>query len=359
VLLGLLVARSIARPVTALTARMQTLANGELSAAIPGRDRADEIGAMARTVEVFQTGLAEAERLRAEQEQARAKAETARREATHALAAEVEGSLSGIASNLATAAGGLAEAGTRLSKAAERSGSAADQTAGGVAKASESVQTVAAATEELATSTAEISRQITEAASVASEAAQQSRITDTTVQSLAEAAARIGDVVRLINDIAGQTNLLALNATIEAARAGDAGKGFAVVASEVKNLAGQTARATEEIAGQITAMQSATNASVSAVRNIGETIQRMDSVTTAIAAAIEEQGAATREIARAVQQAAEGTSGASNSAGRVAEEMGETVASIRGVTDGAAEVRRQGDGLRDAVARLIGGLRAA
>ena len=359
ILLGLLVARSIARPVTALTARMQTLADGDLDATVPGRERADEIGAMARTVEVFQQGLAEAERLRAQQAQAQAKAETERREATHALAEEVERSLSGIAAGLATAAGGLADAGTRLTTAAERSGAAADETAGGVSRASDSVQTVAAATEELAASTAEISRQISEAASVASEAAQQSRTTDSTVQSLAEAAARIGDVVRLISDIAGQTNLLALNATIEAARAGEAGKGFAVVASEVKNLAGQTARATEEISGQITAMQAATNASVVAVRTIGETIQRMDSVATAIAAAIEEQGAATREIARAVQQAAEGTSGASASAGRVAEEMGDTVTSIRGVSDGAAEVRRQGDGLRDAVARLIGGLRAA
>jgi methyl-accepting chemotaxis protein len=359
ILLGLLVARSIARPVTALTQRMQALAAGDLTGTVPGRERADEIGAMARTVEVFQQGLAEAERLRAEQAQAQARVEADRRAATHALAEEVERSLSGIASGLATAAGGLAEAGTRLTTAAERSGAAAAETAGGVSRASESVQTVAAATEELAASTAEISRQITEAASVASEAAQQSRTTDSTVQSLAEAAARIGDVVRLISDIAGQTNLLALNATIEAARAGEAGKGFAVVASEVKNLAGQTARATEEIAGQITAMQAATNASVIAVRTIGETIQRMDSVATAIAAAIEEQGAATREIARAVQQAAEGTTGASASAGRVAEEMGETVTSIRGVSDGAAEVRHQGDGLRDAVARLIGGLRAA
>ena len=359
ILLGLLVARSIARPVTALTQRMQALAAGDLTGTVPGRERADEIGAMARTVEVFQQGLAEAERLRTEQAQAQARVEADRRAATHALAEEVERSLSGIASGLATAAGGLAEAGTRLTTAAERSGAAAAETAGGVSRASESVQTVAAATEELAASTAEISRQITEAASVASEAAQQSRTTDSTVQSLAEAAARIGDVVRLISDIAGQTNLLALNATIEAARAGEAGKGFAVVASEVKNLAGQTARATEEIAGQITAMQAATNASVIAVRTIGETIQRMDSVATAIAAAIEEQGAATREIARAVQQAAEGTSGASASAGRVAEEMSDTVTSIRGVSDGAAEVRHQGDGLRDAVARLIGGLRAA
>ena len=359
ILLGLLVARSIARPVTALTQRMQALAAGDLTGTVPGRERADEIGAMARTVEVFQQGLAEAERLRTEQAQAQARVEADRRAATHALAEEVERSLSGIASGLATAAGGLAEAGTRLTTAAERSGAAAAETAGGVSRASESVQTVAAATEELAASTAEISRQITEAASVASEAAQQSRTTDSTVQSLAEAAARIGDVVRLISDIAGQTNLLALNATIEAARAGEAGKGFAVVASEVKNLAGQTARATAEIAGQITAMQAATNASVIAVRTIGETIQRMDSVATAIAAAIEEQGAATREIARAVQQAAEGTSGASASAGRVAEEMSDTVTSIRGVSDGAAEVRHQGDGLRDAVARLIGGLRAA
>jgi methyl-accepting chemotaxis protein len=359
VLLGLLVARSIARPVTTLTARMQALAGGELASAVPGRDRADEIGAMARTVEVFQQGLVEAERLRAESAAAREREAAARQAATQALANEVEAALSDIAQRLAGTAGGLADAGRRLDATAESSNAAATQTAEGVSRASSNVQTVAAATEELAASTSEISRQIAEAASVAGEAAQQSRNTDATVQSLAEAAGRIGDVVRLINDIAGQTNLLALNATIEAARAGEAGKGFAVVASEVKTLAAQTARATEEIASQITAMQAATNASVAAVRTIGETIQRMDSVATAIAAAIEEQGAATREIARAVQEAAEGTNDASASAGQVANEMGETLASVRAVSDGAAQVRAQGDGLRDAVGALVGRLRAA
>ncbi|MBW6399657.1 HAMP domain-containing protein [Roseomonas sp. HJA6] len=359
ILFGMLVARSIARPVVALTARMEALAGGDLSGTAPGRDRRDEIGAMARTVEVFREGLLEAERLRTEQQAAQAREAAARRDANVALAGEVERSLSGIAAGLATAAGGLADAGARLQSSAERSGAAADATAGGVRHASENVQTVAAATEELAASTAEIGRQITEAASVAAEATTQSRQTDNTVHSLAEAASRIGDVVRLISDIAGQTNLLALNATIEAARAGDAGKGFAVVASEVKNLAGQTARATEEIAGQIGAMQQATEASVTAVRAIAETIGRIDSVTSAIAAAIEEQGAATREIARAVQQAAEGTGGASSAAGRVAEEMAGTLQAVRGVTEGTAEVRRQGDGLREAISGLIVKLRAA
>ena len=359
VLLGLLVARSVARPVAALTARMEALASGDLSATAPGQDRRDEIGAMARTVEVFREGLVEAERLRAERREARAQEEASRREATHALATEVEQSLSGIASRLAAAAGGLAEAGARLTTAAERSGAAAEATAGGVRLAAQNVQTVAAATEELAASTSEISRQISEAAAVAAEAASQSRQSDDTIHSLAEAASRIGDVVRLIGEIAGQTNLLALNATIEAARAGEAGKGFAVVASEVKNLAGQTAKATEEIAGQISAMQAATDASVRAVQTIAETIGRMDSVTAAIAAAIEQQGAATREIARAVQQAAEGTGGASASAGQVAEETAGTLTAVRGVTDGAAEVHRQGDGLRDAVGALVGRLRAA
>ena len=359
ILLGLVVARSIARPVTALTRQMEAIAGGDLSGEIPGRARGDEIGAMARTVEVFQQGLVEAERLRAEAAAAAARTEAARREATLALAGEVETSLSGIAGGLAAAAARLTEAGGRLTSAAERSGSAAEATASGVNGAAGNVQTVASATEELASSTAEISRQIAEAAAVAAEASQQSRAMDGTVTSLAEAATRIGDVVRLISDIAGQTNLLALNATIEAARAGEAGKGFAVVASEVKNLAGQTARATEEIATQISAMQAATDASVTAVRMIGETIQRMDGVATTIAAAIEEQGAATREIARAVQQAADGTTSASGAAARVANEMGETLASVRVVAEDAAEVRRQGDGLRDAVSRLIGRLRAA
>ena len=359
ILFGLLVARSIARPVVALTARMEALAGGDLSATAPGRDRRDEIGAMARTVEVFREGLIEAERLRAEQQEAQARQEAARREANHALAGEVEHALSGIVAGLANAAGGLADAGARLQSSAERSGTAADATAGGVRHASENVQTVAAATEELAASTAEISRQIAETASVATEATAQSRRTDDTVHGLAEAASRIGDVVRLISDIAGQTNLLALNATIEAARAGDAGKGFAVVASEVKNLAGQTARATEEIAGQIGAMQQATEASVIAVRGIAETIGRIDSAASAIAAAIEEQGAATREIARAVQQAAEGTGGASAAAARVAEEMADTIQAVRGVTDGTTEIRHQGDGLREAIATLITRLRAA
>jgi methyl-accepting chemotaxis protein len=359
VLVALLVSRAVARPVTALTARMQALATGDLAGAVPGAARRDEIGAMARTVEVFQQDLVEADRLRGERAAAREREAAARHEANQALASEVETALSDIAQRLAGTAGGLAEAGRRLNTTAESSNAAAAQTAEGVSRASSNVQTVAAATEELAASTSEISRQIAEAASVAGEAAQQSRNTDATVQSLAEAAGRIGDVVRLISDIAGQTNLLALNATIEAARAGEAGKGFAVVASEVKTLAAQTARATEEIASQITAMQAATNASVAAVRTIGETIQRMDSVATAIAAAIEQQGAATREIARAVQEAAEGTNDASASAGQVASEMGETLASVRAVSDGAAQVRAQGDGLRDAVGSLIGRLRAA
>jgi methyl-accepting chemotaxis protein len=357
-LLGLLVARSVARPVRALTARMEAMAGGDLAAEAPGAARGDEIGAMARAVEVFRQGLVEAERLRVEAAAAAAREEENRRAATLALAGEVEASLAGIAGGLAGAAARLTEAGDRLSAVAARSGEAARQTAGGVDGAAANVRTVASATEELAASTTEISRQVAEAAAVTNEASEQSRAMDGTVQELAEAAQKIGDVVRLISDIAGQTNLLALNATIEAARAGEAGKGFAVVASEVKNLAAQTARATEEIAAQIAAMQSATGASVQAVRAIAQTIQRLDGVATTIASAVEEQGAATREIARAVQEAAEQSQTASAGAARVVGDVGETLAAARGVGEDAAEVRRRGEGLRDELGRLIARLRA-
>lgn len=223
------------------------------------------------------------------------------------LADQFEQEMGGVVDAVASAAGQMQESANALSGSAEISGREADAVADASGQAGADVQAVAASAEELAASVAEITRQVAEGAEVARAAAEEARATDGTVQGLAQAAAKIGDVVRLISDIAGQTNLLALNATIEAARAGDAGKGFAVVASEVKNLAAQTAKATEEIAAQISGIQGSTGQAVSALQSITATIERMNEVTTAIAAAVEEQGAATREIARSAALVAEGT----------------------------------------------------
>jgi methyl-accepting chemotaxis protein len=217
---------------------------------------------------------------------------------------------------------------------------------------------VAAAAEELSASVAEITRQVASSAGVARRAVEEARATDAAVAGLADSAARIGDVVRLINDIAGQTNLLALNATIEAARAGEAGKGFAVVASEVKNLAAQTAKATEEIGGQIGQMQQATNGAVQAIRGIAAIVQEIDGITSAIAAAVEEQGAATREIARNVAEAAAGTEEVSSGVATVRGEVQQTTASLTRLRDSTDEIGRQGEALRGEIGAVAARMRA-
>ncbi|MDO9711319.1 methyl-accepting chemotaxis protein [Paracraurococcus lichenis] len=247
------------------------------------------------------------------------------------LADSFEAEMGGVVEAVAAAAGQVHAAAEALSGAAATGGREAEAVAAVSGRAGADVQAVAAGAEELAASVAEITRQVADGAAVARSAAEEARATDGTVQGLAEAAQRIGDVVRLIGDIAGQTNLLALNATIEAARAGEAGKGFAVVASDVKTLASQTAKATEEIAAQIGAIQTATGEAVTALRSIGSTIEKMNEVTGAIAAAVEEQGSATREIARSAAQVAEGTTAVNQRIGdvrRAAQETGEASASL-------------------------------
>jgi methyl-accepting chemotaxis protein len=253
------------------------------------------------------------------------------------LADSFEAEIGGVVQAVAAAAAQVQGAAQALSGSAETSGREAEAVAEAGNRAGADVQAVAASAEELAASVAEISRQVADGATVARAAAAEARATDETMQGLAQAAQRIGDVVRLIGDIAGQTNLLALNATIEAARAGEAGKGFAVVASEVKALAGQTAKATEEIATQIGGIQSATGNAVSALRSIGSTIEQINEVTTAIAAAVEEQGSATREIARSANQVAEGTAAVAvriQDVQRAARETGEASTSLLGAADG-------------------------
>jgi methyl-accepting chemotaxis protein len=275
------------------------------------------------------------------------------------IADRFEREVSAVIEGLAAEAARVEQAARRLSAAAEESGREASTVADAAEGASKEVQAVAAAAEEMAASVAEISRRVAEAAAVATRAVEEARSTDGTVQGLAEEAAKIGDVVRLIGDIAGQTNLLALNATIEAARAGDAGKGFAVVASEVKSLAGQTAKATEEIAARISGMQGRTQQAVDAIRAIGATIQRTSEIATAIAAAVEEQGAVTRDIARSAGQVAEGTDTVSRRIGGIRKGAVETGEAAGGLLTASEGLSRGAETLKAQASSFLASVRRA
>ena len=300
------VIRQVVRPLVGLTAVTLRLANGELSVEIPDERRKDEIGAMARALQVFREALiAKKATDEAATRDAQAQIERARR--LDGIARSFEAVVAEIVNTVSSAATGLEDSAGTLTATAVRSQDLTTAVASASEEASTNVHSVASATEELSASVTEISRQVQTSARIAGEAVEQVRRTTGRVAELSQAAARIGDVVELINLIASQTNLLALNATIEAARAGDAGRGFAVVASEVKALAGQTARATDEITQQISGVQAATRESVGAIKEISGTIERLAEIASTIAAAVEEQGAATQEISRNVQQAAHGT----------------------------------------------------
>ena len=300
---ALFAAQRIARPLTEMTGAMGRLAKGDTALEIPGRGRSDEVGTMAEALEKFR-----------EQAEANAAFEAAaaieraardRRQAmVERLTQEFGGSVATIMDRLRDSAGGMREASVSMASATEQTRNRVADTANGAQQNSSNLSAVAAATEEMTASVTEISRQVAEAARAAQDAVERANATGATVRGLAESADQIGDVVRLITDIAGQTNLLALNATIEAARAGDAGKGFAVVASEVKTLASQTARATEQISAQISAIQAATGDAVGAVQEVANAIQRVNGVAGAIAAAVEEQDAVTRDISASVQSVA-------------------------------------------------------
>jgi methyl-accepting chemotaxis protein len=359
VALSWLIGRAIARPIASLCAVMQTLSGGDKSVVIPNTVQKDEVGDMARAVLVFKDSMVEADRLRAEQEETKRRAELERRQAMLALADKFEASVGSVVDGVTSAATELEATAQTLTATAEETSRQATAVSAASEETTRNVQTVASATEELTASIREISSQVAESNRVVATVVTQANDSNDKVKMLAAAAEKIGEVVTLINAIAGQTNLLALNATIEAARAGEAGKGFAVVASEVKNLATQTARATDDITGQVQAIQQATEVSVTAIGGITQSISRVSEISTAIAGAVEEQGAATTEISRNVQEASDATAEVSSNVAGVSEASLQTSAGAAQVLSAATELAKNGARLRAEVGQFLQMVRAA
>lgn len=354
----LYVGRNILARIANLQNVMQRLSDGDLDAEVKRTRQQDEIAVMARTLEVFRESMIQSRTLSSEQDHDRAaKAERASR--IEAQIASFEDKVRVALESLMTSANSMQVTAESMATTADRSSALVSAVASAAEETSVNVQTVSAGTEELSSSIQEISRQVTNSTEIANNAVNDASQTDATMQGLAENANRISSVVDLIQEIASQTNLLALNATIEAARAGDAGRGFAVVASEVKSLAEQTAKATDEIRAQITSMQTVTTLAVGAIRSIGSTIGQINDVTTAIAAAVEQQGAATREIARNIQHAAGGTSEVSSNIVGVSQASIEAGAAASEVLNASGELRREADTLRAEIDTFLLNIRAA
>ncbi|KLK92073.1 hypothetical protein AA309_16785 [Microvirga vignae] len=353
------IGRAITNPLLAMTAAMQRVAKGDYGAPVPGLSLRNEIGAMAAAIQVFKTNGEEMERLRAEQERAQEQNVLEKRRIMTELARSFESKVGALTQSLLGAAAEMETTAQSMTKVADETNAQTVSVASAAEQTSANVQTVAAATEEMSVSIQEIAAQVAQSARIADHAVEGARRTNVTVQALADTAEKIGNVIQLINTIAGQTNLLALNATIEAARAGEAGRGFAVVASEVKDLASQTAKATEEIGTQIAGVQQATRDVVAAIQEIAQTITEMAQISTGIAAAVEEQGAATREISRNVQEAARGTEQVTSNIGVVRRGAGETGAAAAQVLSAAQELSRHSTSLGQEVDSFLAGVRAA
>jgi methyl-accepting chemotaxis protein len=387
-LFAFFVIRGIVGPMGSLTEATRRLADGDITLEIDLPETGDEIGTLVKATKGFRLNLIETERLRAEQQEAEkqsaeraalrekdrqaaeikieddrrtaeAKAEQDRKQAMLTMAEDFESNVMNVIEAVSSATTEMRASAESMTKTAEHTSQQSSTVAAASEEASTNMQTVASAAEELSTSVGEIGRQVSESNRIAEAAVAEASNTNQKVQGLADAAQKIGDVVNLINDIASQTNLLALNATIEAARAGEAGKGFAVVASEVKSLATQTAKATEEIGGQIGAIQEATGEAVTAIEGISDVIGQISEISTAVATAVEEQGSATREIAGNVQQAAAGTQEVSSNIVEVNRAASETGAAAGQVFSAAEELSRQGDALRQQVENFLQTVRAA
>jgi methyl-accepting chemotaxis protein len=353
-----LLVRDVSAGITSIVLPMQALGMGDLTAIVPHQGEKTEIGTMADSLQVFKQALID-KRAADEAAAADAEAKIERGRRVDSITRNFESMIGEIVETVSSASTELEASAGTLTATAERSQELTTTVAAASEEASTNVQSVASATEEMASSVNEISRQVQESAAIAGQAVDQARKTNDRVSELASAASRIGDVVELINNIAGQTNLLALNATIEAARAGEAGRGFAVVASEVKALAEQTARATGEISTQISGIQAATQESVGAIKEIGDTIGRMSEISSTIASAVEEQGAATQEISRNVQQAAQGTMQVSSNIVDVQRGATETGSASTQVLAAAQSLSSDSTRLKDEVSKFLNAVRAA
>ena len=358
VLVGFYLVRDVSRGIASIVTPMKALGEGDLSASVPHQGEKTEIGTMADTLQVFKEALI-AKKAADEAAAADADAKIARGQRVDSITRDFEKLIGELVGSLSSSSTELEAAANTLTSTAEITGKTSGEAAAASQEVSSNVQSVAVATEEITSSVGEIGRQVQESSRIASEAVRQAQKTDTSITELSQAAARIGDVVKLITAVAEQTNLLALNATIEAARAGEAGRGFAVVASEVKALAAQTAKATDEISAQVAGMQTATQESVSTIKEIGKTITLISEISSTIAAAVEEHGAATQEIARNVQQAASLSGEVATSITDVSRGAGETGAASGQVLSAAQMLSTDSNRLKIEVEKFLTNVRAA
>jgi len=359
VIASAIIGRSVTRPIATITCLTSRLAAGDSAFEVPYTARRDEVGGLAKALSVFKDNAAAVVRLHAEQAELKQRADSGKRQAMMELAGKFEASIQAVVGDVIGESSKMQDAAQSMSRTASEASRRAHLVEGAGRQASGNVQTVASAAEELSASIAEIGQRVTQAASVANKAAADGQRTNETIEGLAAAANKIGEVIGLINEIASQTNLLALNATIEAARAGEAGKGFAVVASEVKSLATQTAKATEEISAQITAIQSETAQVVTKIQDIRATIMQVNEISSSIAAAVEQQGAATKEIASSVQQAASGTNEVSQNISSVTAATAETGSVADNVLQSSGRLSTKLQTLQNEVATFLANVRAA